>query len=168
MAVVELLASHHDRKGFDCGKESLNLFLQRQARQNADRNVGVTYVVIPEANATRILGYYTLVTRTVESTFLADKKLPSGPVGVVLLGRLAVDKSAQGQGLGKRMLLRAMRQTEEVARSVGVYALVLNALDEDARHWYLSLGWGFEALLDDPDHLFLPVATIRTLGLADD
>ncbi len=101
MSVVELLQAHHDRKGFDCGKPSLNEFLQKQARQNADRNVGVTHVVVPEAGSTRILGYYTIVTRTIESALVPDnKKLPRGPLGVVLLGRLAVDKNAQGQGLG--------------------------------------------------------------------
>lgn len=165
MPVVELLQPHHDRKSFDCGKESLNRFLQQQARQNADRNVGVTHVVVAESGDSKILGYYTLVTRTVESQIVPAKKLPSGPVGVVLLGRLAVDKDAQGQGLGKRMLLRAMKQTEETSRTIGIFALVLDALDEQARSWYLSLGWGFEALLDDPNHLFLAVETIRALSL---
>ena len=163
MFVVELLQPHHDRKSFDCGKESLNRFLQQQARQNADRNVGVTHVVVAEAGDSKILGYYTLVTRMVESQLIPAKKLPSGPVGVVLLGRLAVDKDAQGQGLGKRMLLRAMKQTAEAAQGIGIFALVLDALDEQARSWYLSLGWGFEALLDDPNHLFLAVDTIRAL-----
>src|SRR5580658_8958105 len=98
MPVVELLQAHHDRKSFDCGKPPLNEFLQKQARQNADRNVGVTYVVVPDAGSSHILGYYTVVTRTIESALVPDnKKLPCGALGVVLLGRLAVDKSAQGQ-----------------------------------------------------------------------
>lgn len=168
MPVVELLQSYHDRKSFDCGKASLNDFLQRQARQNADRNVGVTHVVVAAPGDSRILGYYTLVTRTVESSIVPVKKLPSGPIGVVLLGRLAVDKSAQGQGIGKRMLLRALSHTEVASRTIGVFALVLDALDEDARRWYQSLGWGFEALLDDPNHLYLSVETIRQLGLTDE
>ena len=166
MSVVELLQAHHHRKGFDCGKPALNEFLQKQARQNADRNVGVTHVVVPEAGSTRILGYYTIVTRTIESAIVPDnKKLPRGPLGVVLLGRLAVDKNAQGQGLGKRMLLRALRQTEQAARDIGIYALVLDALDEEARSWYLRLHFGFETLTDDPNHLFLPVSVIQQLGL---
>lgn len=167
MAIVELLQSHHDRKGFDCGKPTLNEFLQKRARQNADRNVGVTYVVIEAAGSSRIMGYYTLVTRTIEREIIPEKALPSGPVGVVLLGRLAVDRTFQGRGLGKRMLMRAIRQTEEAARSIGIYALVLDALDEEALAWYLGLDWGFQKLLDDPNHLFLPVETIRKLGLAD-
>lgn len=168
MPVVELLQAHHDRKSFDCGKPPLNEFLQRQARQNADRNVGVTYVVIPEAGSPQILGYYTLVTRTIESAIVPNnKKLPQGALGVVLLGRLAVDQSAQSQGLGKRMLLRAIRQTEQAAREIGIYALVLDAIDEQARAWYLRLDFGFETLTDDPNHLFLPVSVIRQLGLSE-
>jgi len=129
--------------------------------------MGVTHIVVPSAGDPRILGYYTLVTRTIDCEIIPDnKKLPRGPIGVVLLGRLAVDKGAQGQGLGKRMLLRAIRQTEQAAREIGIYALVLDALDEEARAWYLRLNFGFETLLDDPNHLFLPVRTIRQLGFA--
>jgi GNAT superfamily N-acetyltransferase len=142
--------------------------LQQQARQNADRNASVTHVVVPAPGDTQILGYYTLVSRTVEGELIPNaKKLPTGPVGVVLLGRLAVDKSAQGQGLGTRMLLRAMRQTERAARDIGIHALVLDALDDSARAWYLKLDFGFQELLDNPRHLFLPVATIRQIGLPD-
>jgi GNAT superfamily N-acetyltransferase len=167
MPVVELLQNYHDRKSFDCGKDSLNRFLQEQARQNAERDVGITHVVVASPGESRILGYYTLVTRTVERGLIPTKKLPTGPIGVVLLGRLAVDKSAQGQGLGKWMLLRAMRQTEQASREIGIFALVLDALDESARNWYLHLEWGFEPLLDDPNHLFISTATIRQLELAD-
>ncbi|MCA1595965.1 MAG: GNAT family N-acetyltransferase [Chloroflexi bacterium] len=168
MPHVELLEPRHDRRGFDCGKPSLNEFLQQRARPNADRDVGVTHVVVEAPGGARIMGYYTLVARTVERAIIPAKGLPPGPIGVVLLGRLAVDQAFQGKGLGKRMLLRALRQTEEAARSIGIYALVLDALDEAARSWYLGLGWGFEVLLDDLNHLFLPVSTIRALGLTGD
>lgn len=65
-----------------------------QARQNADRHLGVTYVVVPLPGSSQIQGYFTLVTRTVESQQLptTKKRLPSGSIGVVLLGRLAVDQ----------------------------------------------------------------------------
>ncbi|MDQ2733290.1 MAG: GNAT family N-acetyltransferase [Armatimonadota bacterium] len=166
MPVVETLQSHHDRKTFDCGKPALNEFLQRRARQNADRNIGVTYVVVEDAGRSRVMGYYNLVTRTIEREIIPEKALPSGPVGVVLLGRLAVDRTFQNRGHGKRMLIRAIRQTEEAARSIGIYALVLDAIDDEAKSWYLGLDWGFQALVDDPNHLFLPVTIIRKLGLS--
>jgi len=133
--VFEPLQTHHDRKAFDCGKASLNEFLQRQARQNADRNMGVTHVAIPTAGDSRILAYYTLVTREIESAIVPAKNLPlRDGLGVVLLGRLAVDRSAQGQGMGRLCLARAISQVEIAAREIGIYALVVDALDEQARN----------------------------------
>lgn len=161
--VFESLTAHHDREGFDYGKPPLNDFLRRQARQNADRNVGVTHVAVAQAGDAKILAYYTMVTRSVDSVMLAAKKLPKGEIGVVLLGRLAVDKTAQGQGLGKLCLLRAIGQVEVAAREIGIYALVLDAIDDEARAWYLRLDFGFTPLPDEPNPLILPVATIRQL-----
>jgi GNAT superfamily N-acetyltransferase len=165
MPVVELLQGYHDRQTFSCGNTALDEFLRRQARQNADRNLGVTHVVVASPGASHVVGYYTLVTRTVESVVVPSKGLPHGPIGVVLLGRLAVDQGYQRQGIGRLMLMRALRQTEEASRVMGIYALVLDAVDDAAREWYLGLGWGFQSLLDDSRHLFLPVAVIRKLGL---
>lgn len=159
--IFEPLGTHHDRQGFNCGKAPLNEFLQRQARQNAERNVGVTHVAVPAAGESKILAYYTLLTRTVDAGLVHSKKLPRGEIGVALLGRLAVDVTAQGRGLGRLCLLRAMRQVETASREIGLFALVLDAIDAQARAWYLGLGWGFEALRDDPNHLFIPVETIR-------
>ncbi len=163
--LFEPLQTHHDRAGFDCGKPALNQFLQRQARQNADRSVGVTHVAVAQAGDRKIMAYYTLLTRVVSAEIVPNAKLPRGDVGVALLGRLAVDHSAQGQGLGRLCLLRAMTQVEHAAREIGIYALVLDALDAEARTWYLRLDFGFQPLLDDPNHLFLPLETIRQLGL---
>ena len=108
----EPLAAHHDRAGFDCGEGSLNKFLQKRARQNAERNLGVTHVAVADAGATAILGYYTLLVRSIErEDFAGAKKLPPGEIGVALLARLAVSVEAQGRGLGTQMLLRAIVQT---------------------------------------------------------
>lgn len=167
MPFVELLNSAHDRASFDCGKEPLNRFLREVARQSADRNLGITQVVVPEPGASAVLGYFTLVTRTVESDVVPEKRLPRGPLGVVLLGRLAVDVRSQGQGLGKRMLLRAMSETEAAARHIGIYALLLDAMDEEARSWYLGLEFGFQAVTDDPKRLYVPVAFLRQVGLGE-
>ena len=163
MPVVELLQTHHDRAGFDCGNASLNNFLRNQARQNMDRNVGVTHVVVATAGDTRILAYYTLVTRTIERVIIPDSRLPNGPIGVVLLGRLAVDSSVKRSGLGKRMLLRAMKQTLIASMDVGIYALVVNAIDGAAKDWYLGLDLGFEQLLDDPHSLYIGMKTLKQL-----
>jgi len=128
-----------------------------------DRNVGVTHVVVEFEGDTKILGYYTLVTRTVDREVIPAKRLPSGPIGVVLLGKLAVDISAQRRGLGKRMLIRSMKQTLSAATEVGIFALVVHAIDETAKEWYLGLDWGFEHLLDDPHHLYISIKTLQKL-----
>lgn len=162
----EPLAAHHDRAGFDCGEDSLNQFLQQRARQNAERNLGVTHVVVPDAGDPKILGYYTLLVRSIErEDFVGAKKLPPGVIGVALLARLAVSVEAQGRGLGTQMLLRAIVQTERAARDLGIHALVVHALHERAKSWYLGLDFGFELLTDDPLHLCLSIGKIRQLGL---
>jgi hypothetical protein len=108
LSYVEFCGPHHDRKSFDCGKENLNRFLREQARQNADSDLGVTKVVVAEPGASQILAYYTLVTRQVEAQALpSPPKLPMGPIGIALLGRLAVDLRAQKQHLGKRRIVWA-------------------------------------------------------------
>jgi hypothetical protein len=159
--VVETLQSHHDRQAFDCGHPALNEFLHRQARQNADRNVGVTHVAVENVGDSKILAFYTLVTRTLNRDIIPAKKLPGGDIGVVLLGRLAGDNRAKSQGIGRICVANAMQQVAHAADEIGMYALVLDAIDERARNWYLGLNVGFQTLLDDPNHLFLAVETIR-------
>lgn len=162
--VFERLAAHHNRKAFGCGEPVLDSYLQRYARQNAERNLAITHVAVAAPQASDILGYYTLLTRSVErDLFPRSSALSPDGVGIVLLGRLAVATSAQGQRIGTAMLLRACRQTENAALSIGINALVVFALNERVRDWYL--GFGFKALLDDPQHLYLSVETIRKLQL---
>lgn len=160
----EPLASYHDRAVFDCGEASLNEFLQKRARQNAERHLGVTHVAVPQPQDSQILGYYTLLVRSIEREDLSKaKKLPPGEIGVVLLARLAVSQNSQGRGLGTQMLLRAMTQTERAARDLGIHALIVHALNERAREWYLKLDFGFVPLLDSPLHLCLSLSKIRQL-----
>ncbi len=165
----QILADHHDRAAFDCGEPSLNLFLQRQAKQNADRNLGVTHVVVGKPGDARILGYYTLVTRHIERDAMPRaNRFPQDGIGVVLLGRLGVDKSAQGQRIGTAMLARAIEQIEGAAQTVGIHALVVHALNDHARDWYLKVGFGFAELMSNPRHLYLSIETIRKSGLLAD
>lgn len=124
----------------------------------------MTHIIAAERSDGKVLCCYTLVTSAVGGATIPNKKLPaSNPVGVVLLARLAVNKDAQGQGLGKRMVLRAMYETALASRTVGIYALTLDALDARARDWYLSLDFGFATFLDDPNHLYMPIQYILQL-----
>jgi GNAT superfamily N-acetyltransferase len=113
-----------------------------------------------------VLGYYAISTHGVRREDLPDeqaKGLPRMDVPVVLLGRLAVDKSAQGCGLGSLLLLDALRRVELLAEEVGIRAVEVDAIDDTARNFYLK--FGFMPLLDDLGHLFLPMPAIRKLGL---
>ena len=97
-------------------------------------------------------------------TYRLIKKLPPRiPIPVVLLGRLAVDNSQKGRGLGKLLLLHALWRSQQVSKEAGVYAVEVDALHEEAARFYAR--YGFQALLDDPLHLYLPMKTIETLGL---
>lgn len=164
--VIEPLArSHHDRAGFDCGKEVLNIFLRNFARQNDEKGLGRTYV-LAEAGQAAILGYYTISTGEIEFDDVPKpvrKGLPSYPIPVSHIGRLAIDKRMQGKGFGTDLLIDAFRRTLAAAEQIGIHAVEVVALDDEAKRFYLR--FGFVELLDDPLHLYLAVGTIRQLGL---
>ncbi len=116
--VIELLGKRHQRDKFDCGEASLNLFLQKYARQNATKNLGKTFVaVLP--NESPVLGYYTLSSGSVEFENFQEK-LPRYAIPTAHLGRLAVDISMKGQGLGALLLVDALARTAKVADERGI------------------------------------------------
>ena len=162
--VIQPLSRTHDRNDFDCGEESLNRFLRALARQDADRDLGVTFVAVAEAGDTKILGYYTLAMSEVERLIVPQKNLPpERPVPVALLGRLAVDRRAQGHGLGERLLFDALQRAQQASSHMGAFAVVVDALNEDAQRFYAR--YGFQPLSDDPLHLYLSLKEIRKMGL---
>lgn len=161
--VIEPLSKHHDRASFDCGEESLNTYLRRHARQNDERGLSRTFVAVEDEGGCAILGYYTLSNGSVSFEHLPAERLPRYPVPTVLVARLAVDKSQQGRGLGKVLLLDALRRSERVSQEVGIFAVEVVALHEDARRFYLK--YGFQPLEDDRLHLYLTLKAIRKLGL---
>jgi GNAT superfamily N-acetyltransferase len=115
---------------------------------------------------TRVLGYYAISSHHVSFQSLPHheaRHLPEIDMPVVLLGRLAVDESAQGHGLGQLLLLDALRRAQHLATEVGICAVEVDAIDQDARRFYLR--FGFTPLTDDPKHLFLPMLVIRKLNL---
>ena len=162
---IERLTRAHVRDHFSCGEPSLDNYLQRFALQHDERRIGRTFAAIKEGGDGRVLGYYTLATgRVTFESVPADKKLPPRiPVPVVLLGRLAVDNSQKGRGLGKRLLLHALWRAQQIAEQAGVYAVEVDALHEEAARFYAR--YGFVPLLDNPLHLYLPMKTVAALEL---
>ncbi len=160
---IEGLAKRHVREAFDCGEESLNVFLRTQARQNARKDISRTYVAVEEGSRD-VVGYYTLSGGSVAFADLPEdlaKRLPRYPIPTAHLGRLAVDKRLQKQGLGGVLLVDALKRVRDVADRIGIHAVTVHALNDRAKSFYEA--FGFLALVDDGHHLFLPTATIRKL-----
>ena len=154
-----------DRKSFDCGKAPLNDWIKRRASQHEKRDLARTYVAV-DRETSAVLGYYALSSHRVRYDSLPSdqsKGLPRTDIPVVLLGKLAVDRTAQGQGLGALLLLDALCRSERLASQIGIRAVEVHAIDARARSFYLK--YGFTSLEDDPHHLFLPMHIIRRLGL---
>ncbi|HZM05304.1 MAG TPA: GNAT family N-acetyltransferase [Candidatus Saccharimonadales bacterium] len=163
MHKIELLAKSHDRDGFDCGSEPLNLFLKQTARQHEERGISRTFVLVAEDAAAPkpILGFFSLNICQIKSESLtpADaKKLPRNVSGV-RLGRLAVAKTCQRQGIGKTLLIAAMGKFIEIFNTAGGIGLFVEAKDQDAKRYYEQ--FGFVPMPSNELELFLPVKTIR-------
>jgi GNAT superfamily N-acetyltransferase len=158
---IEPLRASHERGEFSCGKAPLDDFLRLRASQYEKRRLGRTYVAL-FPGATRVAGYYTLAAGAVAVANLpseAAKRLPKHPVPVILLGRLAVDQKARGQGLGKALLRDALRRSLDLSEQLGLFAVEVLATDADAREFYTK--YGFVPLADNDLHLFLPIRTIE-------
>jgi GNAT superfamily N-acetyltransferase len=156
---VERLSKKHDRQSFDCGEESLNVFIQRFARQNAEKGLGRTFVAVRE-NDSKIYGYYTLSSNSFGFDIVPEN-LPRYPVPVVQLTRLAVDRSAQGERLGQALFFHAFERCVEIAEQLGIYAVEVYALNEQARKIYLS--FGLTELKDDKKHLYITIRKIKRI-----
>ena len=160
--IVERLNESHDRKGFDCGVEALNSFLQTQARKEMERRSAVTYVLVNPANPTEIIGYYSLSAATVLLDAVPAeiaKRLGRQPsVPTTIMGRLAVSAKYQGRHLGEQLLWDALSRSEEASREIGSVAVIVDAKDEKAATFYER--YGFRRFADPPLRLFIMMVTI--------
>jgi ribosomal protein S18 acetylase RimI-like enzyme len=160
---IELLAKSHDREGFDCGSEPLNSFLQQTARQHAARGISRTFVLAEEhaSEPKPILGFFSLNLCQIKSETLPAeeaRKLPRDVSGI-RLGRLAVAKSYQRQGIGKTLLIAAMGKYMEICNTAGGIGLFVDAKDEGAKRYYEQ--FGFVSMPSNEFELFLPARTIQ-------
>ena len=165
MFKLELISRQQDRESFDCGSDPLNRFLKESARQQLDRGISRTYVLVDPAKTLPrpILGYFSLTLCEISSEFLpsADAKGLPRVVSGVKLARLAVGLKNQREGLGTNLLFAAMRKTLDVFESAGGIGLFVDAKDLRAKGYYER--FGFHSLLHDELRLFLPMSVIRKL-----
>jgi GNAT superfamily N-acetyltransferase len=162
LSPIHKLGADDGTDSFDCGQEDPNRFLKRFALTNQASNAAQTYVTSRER---RVVGYYSLAVGSVrreDSPSRAVRGMARHPVPVMILARLAVDRSEQGSGIGKALLKDAMLRTAQAADIAGIRALVVHAKDDDARRWYEQ--FDFEPSPTDPLHLFLLLKDLKRLA----
>jgi GNAT superfamily N-acetyltransferase len=155
------LSRQHDRAAFDSGDDDLNAYLQRYARQNHESGGAKCFVAVPEEAPARVLGFYTLSPASIEyarTPAIARKGLGRYDVPVFRLGRLAVDKSTHGRGLGTALLRQAADRCLRVSSEVGGVALLIDAKNDQVAQWYMR--YGAVRLVDSDLSLVLPFAMI--------
>jgi GNAT superfamily N-acetyltransferase len=134
---IELLGRGHDRAGFSCGKETLDRYFQQQVTQDARRHLATPFVMVMPDGA--IGGFYTLSSTALRLRELSEvvaERLPRYPlIPAALIGRLALDRRYHGQGWGSFLLLDALHRC--VRSDIDSFAVVVDAIDEEARESYL-------------------------------
>lgn len=162
---IEPLKKTHHREDFNCGKSGLDNYLQRFARQNDIKNIAKCFVATDNALADdAVLAYYTLSSSSIEFAACPDdlvKQLPHYPVPAALIGKLAVNKNASGRRLGEMCLIDALQRIAGVAEEMAIKVVLVDALDDNARTFYLH--YGFIELPGQARKLFLPIETVRAL-----
>lgn len=154
------LTGSHVVSEFDCGNDALNDWLIKHALKNQSSGASRTFVICQD---NRVVGFYALASGSVErmtSPKTIARNIPE-PVPVMVLGRLAVRSTMQGQRLGSALLKDALLRTLSVSKDVGIRAILVHAISEDAKRFYL--GYGFQASLIDPMTLMLPIRHIESL-----
>ena len=152
----------HEKSGFCCGSSLLDRYFSERVGQDVRRNLTKCFVAIDNRHE-RIAGFYTLSAAQIPLLQLPEKLANRMPhyhaVPASRLGRLAIDKSYQGEGLGSTLIADALMRSS--SSSMAVYALLVDAKDESAATFYLH--HGFIHCIGAPHTLFLPLGTIKSL-----
>lgn len=172
MIRLEALTGHHDRNGFDCGVEALNVWLKHTALQHQTKGISRTFVAVPheeiavevyrqggygDIGLNSILGFYALASAFVlidELPLELTKRYPR-QIPVTRLGRLAIRAELQGQGLGGLLLADAINRARGAAQAVGSAGIFVDAKDESAVQFYRR--YGFQACEGEPLKLYQPL-----------
>lgn len=156
----EPLADHHAIGDFRSGEASLDDWLKRRARANQVSGASRTYVVCQEQ---RVIGYYALASGvvTVESAPGRFRRNMPNPIPVAVLARLAVDHDWQGRGIGRALFRDAACRVAQAANAIGIRGIVVHAISEEAKRFYLTLG--FDASPREPMTLMVTLSDIRAV-----
>jgi GNAT superfamily N-acetyltransferase len=156
----EPLAETHDLNDFFSGVSSLDDWLKRRARPNQVSGASRTFILAEER---RVIGYYALASGAVtvaDSTGRFRRNMP-GPIPVAVLGRLAIDRSQQGRGLGRALFRDCALRVAHAADAIGIRGILVHAISEQAKAFYLALG--FDPSPSEPMTLMVTLTDIREL-----
>jgi predicted GNAT family N-acyltransferase len=162
--ITESLNPKHRKKEFSCGKEMLDNYLHKQANQDIKRKLAACFV-LNDKEMNLLKGYYTLANNSIPQELIPtefQKKLPKSYISIptTLLGRLAIDNRFLGKGIGKLLLIDALKRSYEISQSIGSFAVVVGPLDNDAEKFYDQYGF---IKLPDSGKMFLPMNIIKSL-----
>ncbi|EEY89335.1 Acetyltransferase (GNAT) family protein [Prolinoborus fasciculus] len=157
---IEVLQDHHQKKSFNCGQDDLNKFIKQYASQHQKSGTSKTYVAIDD-DTQQVRGFYYLSSTSIgfdRVDAVLIQQLPRYPLPCVVVGRFAVDQTAQGRGIGKVLLAHALKQVSKVAQIIGVNFVVIHAKDQKAMEFYQR--FGFISLTSNPLTLIYPMSEI--------
>ena len=159
------ITSGHTLADFDSGEVFLDEWLKKRAIKN--HAVGASRCFVLCAGAA-VIGYYSLSAGAISHAAApkAMRRNMPDPLPVLLLGRLAIDKRYHNQGLGRGLLRDAMLRAVNVASDTGVFAILVHAISEQAKRFYMSRGFVESPL--DPMTLLMTLGTVRSVLLEPD
>jgi GNAT superfamily N-acetyltransferase len=160
LSAPEPLGPDHEGDSFASGVAALDDWLKRRARSNESAGASRTFVI---CTGRQIVGYYSLAAGSVshrEAIGKVRRNMPD-PVPVVLLGRLAVDRTRQGKGLGADLLADVVLRTLAAAEIIGVRAILAHAISHDAKVFYEK--HGFRPSLIEPMTLMINIDEARRM-----
>jgi len=140
LASPQPINEHHQIGAFESGVPVLDDWLKRRARANQASGASRTYVVCEER---RVVGYYALASGAVASETASSRlrrNMPD-PVPVVVLGRLAIERSFQKHGLGRALVRDAAMRVVQAAEVIGIRGILVHAISLDAKAFYLAVGF---------------------------
>jgi len=155
-----VITADHDLTHFDCGEPSLNDWLKRRALKIHASGASRCFVVCSSAT---VIGYYSLSAGAInhESTPKSVRRNMPDPLPVLLLGRLAVDKRYHNSGIGQALLRDAMLRAVNVSGNAGIIAILVQALSDQAKQFYISRGFVVSPL--QAMTLMMTIETIRMI-----
>lgn len=159
------LSSHHELVNFDSSEPSLDEWLKKRALKNQASGASRCFVICHDK---KVIGYYSLSAGAIshEAAPKTMRRNMPDPLPILLLGRLAIDKNYHNKGLGSALLRDAMIRAVSIAGDAGVFAILVHALSEQAKRFYLSRGFVESPL--QPMTLIMTLETLRSILVEPD